>query len=420
MSLQNGEVKGNQQMGMLLSVQNLTYAPAIDGSLINNRQYKELNFSPLQYTGLAGAPQLVINSGGDYIFGPTSYIKFNIKSADANSSLASTAYDIFKEFEINHRTGDLIDRVNNVNGLIHELLKYQEGPNYSNGLLAGGVGNGYAGVMGRGSGALNADAGVDVVLPLSWFSGFFAQKALIPAPLIAGATMKLQFENINRAIKQASGVANITISSMTLVLDSYELMDSAVKALTAQMANVKTSGLQYSFSSWQNTNKTFDGTSFDLDINLSAAKTMLVLAKTRETDEFKAAQDSMTAEAYPYSRWRLRLGSETQPQHEVKTSAEAYVITQSAFGQKHVDDVSTRNGGYTNISVDFASYKTSSIICVDMEKSNILAHSGRATNNARLINLNGEFTGAASRQMDVWVQILKVANVMKDNVVVDK
>ena len=402
---------GQNQMGMLLSVNALTYAPPIDGSLVNNRQYKEYNFQPLSYTGLSGSPQMIVNSGSDYVYGPTSYIRMKVTSSLDTTSFASSAYDLFREFEIDHRSGDLIDRTRNVNALVQSLLEYQEGKGYA---------DGYAQVFGKGAAGATLQNGVDVILPLSWFSGVFSQRALIPASLIAGAKIKLQWEKLASAVVDSAGSPVITVSNMSLVLDSFELMDSARKALLQQQANVKTQGLQFSYSSWDNTNRSFDTTGFDLDVNLSAAKTMIVLAKTRLTDEFKQTQDSMSAEAYPYEGgdWRLRLGSETQPQHQVTTSAEAYVLTQNAFQNIHCDDVNVRKNAH--VLKDFTAYKANSVIAVNMEKSQILSMSGRPTNNSRLINLNGTFKDPSSRQMDVWVQILKVANVMVDNVVVDK
>ena len=406
------EKSGQNQMGMLLSVNSLTYAPPIDGSLVNDRQYKAYNFQPLNYTGLTGAPSIVINSGDDYVWGPTSYVRMRITSSLATTSFASSAYDLFREFEINHRSGDLLDRSTNVNALIQELLRFQEGRGY-------GSTDGYAGVFGSGASSADLNAGVDVILPLSFFSGLFAQRTLIPSSLLSGSKIKLQWESLVKAVIDSASTPVLTISDMTLVLDSFELMDSAKKALLQQQANVKTQGLQFSYSSWVNTNKTFSTTAYDLDVNLSAAKTMLVLVKTRTTADLAGqTEDSMTAEAYPYVSWRLRLGSETQPQHEVKTSAEAYILTQSAFSNVHCDDINARKPAH--VETGYGDYKASSVVCVDMERSQILSLSGRPTNNSRLINYNGAFSASTSRQMDVWVQILKVCNVMVDNVVVDK
>ena len=405
------ESKGQNQMGMLMSVNSLTYAPPIDGSLVNNRQYKEYNFQPLAYTGLVGAPQIIVNSGDDYVYGPTSYIRMNISSSLATTSFASSAYDLFREFNLQHRSGDLIDKTSNVNSLIQTLQSYQEGKGY-----AGTAG--YTGVMGAGATGAELNAGIDVILPLSWFSGVFAQRTLLPSSLIAGAKLTLQWEALTRAVIDSAGTPVITINNMSLVLDSFELMDSAKKALLQQMANVKTQGLQYSYSSWVNVNKPFTSTGFDFDVNLSAAKTMLVLAKTRATSQFTQTENSMSAEAFPYADWRLKLGSETQPQHQVKTPSESYVITQTSFSNIHCDDINMRKPAH--VEVGYTAYKASSVVCVAMEKSQILSLSGRPTNNSRLINLNGTFLAGVDRQMDVWVQILKVANVMSDNVVVDK
>ena len=405
---------GQNQMGMLMSVNQITYAPPVDGSLVNDRQYKEYNFQPLSYTGLVGAPQMLMNSGDDFVYGPTSYLRMKLASSTATTTFASTAMDLFNEFQLQHRSGDLIDRTQNVNALVAELIKYQEGKGYH---------SGYTQVMGQGATNANINAGIDVIIPLSWFSGVFSQKALIPSSLLAGSKLTLQWERIAKAVIDSGGSDPVlTITGLSLVLDSFELMDSARKALLQQMANVKTQGLQYSYSSWVNVNKNFTSTGFDFDVNLSAAKAELVLVKTRKTADFALDKNSILSEQeYPYSDWRLRLGSEVQPQHQVRSVAEAYVITQNSWGNYHCDDLNTRKPAH--VEVGYAAYSAANgrpSVAIELSKNQVLANSGRPTNNSRLINFNGTFAGAVDRQMDVWVQILKVANVMVDNVVVDK
>ena len=402
------EKSGSDDLSMLMSVNALQYSPPIDGSLVNSRQYKKYNFSPLNYTN-GGAPEIVINSGSDYIWGPTSAIQLTIKTAASATLSGAGAFNLINEFDWTHRSGDQIDRVRNVNSLVQTLINYEEGVDYV----------GYGGMFGLGV-ATGIASEKTFSLPMSLLSGAWAQKVLIPADMVAGSKLKIQLESLVRAFVGAPGDTEIT--GVQLLLDSYDLFDAAKKALMSQSANVRTQGLQFSYHSWAQTNKTFTSTGYDLDINLSAAKTIMLLAKTRTTAALaNPASDSISSEDYPYSSWRVRLGSNTNPQHEVTNKAEAYFLTQNAFGNRHNQDLHSSHR--VSSGTTYAQYTGGdgkAVVCISLEKNSVTSLSGEATNNSRLLNISGEFAGAVGRQMDVWVKHLRVANVMRDNVVIDK
>lgn len=400
------EKKGDNQLSMLMSVNSLQYAPPIDGSLVNTRQYKKYNFS--NTTAVPGSQvNIKVNSGSDYVWGPTSAILIEVKTENDVDYGVGSAFNLIREVEWSHRSGDQIDRVKNVNTLVHSLVSYEEGTDYA---------AGYGQLYGQAE-AKTATKRM-YVLPLSLISGAFAQKTLIPADLIAGSDIRVQFETSVLAFVGDPGA--VEISGISLLLDSFDLFDSAKKALMAQSSNVRTQGLQFSFYSWFNVNKQYNTSAFDMDINLSAAQTLLLMGKARLVADLAQGNDSMKSMNYPYTNWRVRLGQNTQPQHEVRDVAESYFLTQNAFGVSRCNDLhAPKHPNLTAVSLD--TYKTSDgVVCVALEKNMVTSISGSPTNNSRLLNINGDFIDGTAKQLDVWVKHLRVANVMRDNVVIDK
>lgn len=432
------EQKGNgvvSQMGQLLSLNKLSYSAPMDGNLNQKRQYKKYNFTPLVYDG-NGAPQIQINSGSDFCWGPGSAIVLTCQALAAGGEVGSvnasfgvgSAYNLFSEFEITHRSGDTLDKVRNVDSLVQTLSLWQNGADFQS----------YAQLYG--SGAIAPDdvgtAAKTYVLPLSLFSGFFAQNAMIPSHLLAGSRMTLQLNAVAQALSDlGTGPANrVKITSMELLLDSFDLIDSAKKIMMSQAGNVKQGGLQYTYHSWFNINKTFQSTGFNFDVALSAAKTSIVLAKTRLVANLNdGTKDSMGAEVYPYSAVRLRVGSDTQPQFEITSPSEAYFITQNSFENQPLYEYGDMR--HQNITVSFKDYdaedngagiadgvafKGAPCLAISMERNALLGLSGQVTNNSRLINLSGDFKNPSARQMDIYVSHYRVANVFLENVVVNK
>ena len=183
------------QMGQLLQLNKLSYSAPMDGNLTQKRQYKKYNFTPLIYEG-SGAPQIQINSGSDFCWGPGSAIVVkvqattaaNVPSVGASFGVGS-AYNLFSEFELQHRSGDTLDKVRNVDSLVQTLTLWQNGSDFTR----------YGEVYGIGDDTLQTEK--TFVLPLSLFSGFFAQNAMIPSHLLAGSRMTLQLSAVAQALR---------------------------------------------------------------------------------------------------------------------------------------------------------------------------------------------------------------------------
>ena len=419
----------NSQMAVLMDINQLSYSPPIDGSLANSRQGKKYAFTPLNYNA-GGQPQIQINSGSDYVSGPTSFISIKPTVTNAGGVAAwnkvgttdgnGSAFNLIREFQLSHRSGDVLDRTDHLNSLIAELVRYAFDSSYSEKFAQV---FGYSEVIDLS--VLTDDARKVYALPLFLLSGMFAQKALIPSHLLAGAKMKIQLETASRALVVDAGVAGYSLDDVSLVLDSVDLFDAAKKALSEQAANTRTQGLQYPYYSWFQLRKSESTSRLNFDINISAAKTMMLLIKTRTAAVIDSSLlNSMAPDIYRYKNWRARIGALSLPQHLVQDSAESYMITQEAFSANPDRDM--LNPSRVQCGVSYARYSSqtldvgAAVIAISMEKSTIVALSGEPTSNNRLLNFSCEYVDDVPRVIDGYIKHLRVANVMMDNVVVDK
>jgi len=413
----------SEQLNILMDVNQLSYSPAIDSSLSNSRQLKRYAFSPQDYNARQ-QPQIQLNSGGDFISGPTSYINLDIevtatgeakwnKVDDSNGS----CFNIIREYQHSHKSGDVLDRTDQLNNLVAELVRYAHDSSYS---------EKFAQVFGYGNtDDLSVGGKKSYALPMFLFSGLFGQRALIPSFLMAGSKIKIQLETNVTALVAGNVDALYQVKNMNIVLDSIDLFDGAKRSLMLQAGNVKTQGLQYPYSSWFQLRKSESSQNLNFDLNLSAAKTIKLIVKTRLTSTLTAgAENSFVPEIYNYSNWRVRIGSQSMPQDLVQNSAYSYMITQEAFSGQPDSDILNRKdvkcgvsyNDYSTVDVD----DTAAIVAISLEKNSIVALSGEITNNCRLLNFTAQYNTMESRVVDAYILHLRVANIMLDNVVVDR
>lgn len=426
----------NEQLAMLMDINQLSYSPPIDGSLSNYRQGKKLLFNPSTYTPSQVA-QLQINSGSDFISGATSYILltcsvsatlageqtvgWNFPHVDGEYDGNGSAFNLFREFQISHRSGEVIDRTDQLNALVATLVEYAFDDSYRSQV---------AEVFGFANGDnLNGAPARTYALPLFLCSGLFAQMALIPSFLIAGARINIQLETPTTALCTNGTNPSYSITDMNLVLDSVDIYDAAKRSLLSQASNTSTQGLQFPYHSYFQLRKIVDGSSLNFDLNLSAAKTIQAIIKTRVTARINAlGSNSIASEGWQYSTWRFRLGSLTMPQYEVNNPADSFLLSQVAFdGSPNLDLLNPKhvqNGvsylDYATPDAGLADNGGNCVVAMTLEKQPILSLSGCVTNNSQLLNFTATYSTEVNRTVDAYIKHLRVANVMLDNVVIDR
>lgn len=421
------------EMRMVIEANKLTYSKMMDASLVHTRQYRQYNFSPNSFlTGSTSQAEIILGSSSDFIFGPKSYMKITVQAVKADGTAAaagcrfgttanpnSSAMNIFSVSEFTHRSGDQLDRTANLNSLAPILLQYGNDSHYIEN-FAPAFG---APVIDAAGQYVYDDIAQEKTycIPMWLFSGLWAQEELLPGNLCGGMRCRFEFAGITQLLGVNSDATQVRISGASIVLDSYQLYDGVVSELNAAQANLQTQGLQYTYHSYHNIQRSITNTNLQVDLNYSAAQVLQLIVKSRQTAVVATqAGDSLESEDYNYVRIQARLGSLTFPRHPLETVNESYVITAASFDQLPVLDVVQHQK--SNIGTKFSDYKTNSA-CVSfgMERSNVLNGVGQLTNNSRLLTVEAIMAADdTDRTIDTWLKHVRVVNIMLDNVTVDR
>ena len=400
----------------------LVYETPINPSVINKRTYKEYNFSNSSYEP-GQTMQAIINSGGDAIWGPSSYINLKVKRNTANSQLGGkvdgTAYGLFKNVRLTHRSGEVLEDIRDIDKLaclhLHWATSLEDFEKNKQ-------------IMGN---AVPGQSDLNCMLPLKHMLGCFSRTdQYLPPGFLAGAKLEFDLNTNARALVGDAG-CTYQIASCQLVLDSADVYDSIKKDLLDEQMDVKKSGLQFSYPTYFSSVLSNGAvTALNIDIQRSASVTMMALIasqlKTVDTLDTVSPNDF---NSYTITDWQFRLGSEYMPkQRTVSSEEESFLLTTQAFdGMPHQNDRSYMNStgipffapngvsSYANGNQD----DNRSVLAVSLEKSAAgLALTGEPTNNSRVLNFSAGSSQADSN-VYAFLKYLRVANIMGDNVVVD-
>jgi len=407
----------------LREVNRLVYLKPDNGALVDKRTMKSYNFSSASFAAGRSA-QCLINSGGDAIWGPTSYLRMEYTKADGASTVGSgSVLNFIRSVRLTHRSGEVLEFIDNYNVLGKLLLAYaQDGDDAAK----------MADML-----QVPLAAGTYVVtIPMWILLGVFAEQSqYIPPGFLAGARLDVLLEN-DSIIWAAPALGDaLTDVNLSLVLDSSQVYDSVTKQIMDEQADVARSGLQFSYSTWFNTHSPFGTASVNFDVQQSASITQMVTAVIRPQ-----ANLVLNADSFAFSQTALktqwRLGSQYFPQQALELNRgqqEAYYTTLVAWDGAPMQFAGKRASG-KGADVGLAQWSTAVVAppvpfnglvlnanyAQTMEKSSTgLQLTGEATNNARILNLEMTKTAVADR-VDVFLKYLRVANIMGDNVVVDR
>ena len=390
----------------LREVNRLTYLKPDNGALIDKRTMKSYNFSSSAYAAGQTA-QCIINSGGDAVWGPTSYLRFEF-TKDAGTIGTGSMLNFIKSVRLTHRSGEVLEYIQNYNVLGKLMI------GYSVDLQTAIKVTDLLGVP--------DDAGTYIrCIPMWLLAGVFAEQTqYCPPGMLAGAKLEIELESNAIAFATAGALSAVKLS---IVLDSASVYDSVTRQLMDEQADVGRSGLQFSYSTWFSSQAPFAATSINFDVQQSASITQMATAVIRPSANLAAGADSfLFDDALLSVQWRL--GSQYFPQQALKLTAdeqvEAYLTTLTAWDGAPMQYAGSGASG-KGAGANFATFAADSAnYAQTMEKSSTgLQLTGEATNNARILNF--EATKAARNDtVTVFLKYLRVANLMGDNVVVDR
>lgn len=402
---------------------NLIYARPSSGSLINERTQKLSYPASLSYS-LGSTMQFVINSGTESVWGPSSYLKLKLDiTAGANNyQINGSLLNLFSQARLYHRSGELLEQVFFSDILSNIKLRYMTSASDYSKLYS---------LIGAPPipGSTSAEAvppgvGAYYMLPLSFLFGIFDNHSqYIPSQLLAGARMELVL-NSSSAECGMTGTA-VVVANITpvLSLDCSQLYDAVQKQLLEESADVQASGIQYTYSTYFSSQSASQIGAVNIDVLQSASLTERVFLVNTQTASLDPANGAPKYNFLPLKAsngdwsYQFRIGAHYLPIYAVQDNVESFQQTQIAFNGAYNQFRSVPT--HTGISVS-AFGATNAVYATSLEKSAAdVALSGEPTNNSRIVNFSAQGTVVAFKNT-VFLQYVRVANLMLDSCVVDR
>lgn len=417
----------------LREVNRMMYLRPDNGSLVDKRNHKNYNFSNLTYKTGSNA-QAIIQSGADAVWGPSSYLKVPVKLAVAGGGNfvidnGALGLNMIESVRLTHRSGEIIEFIDNYNLLGNVLLNWdtdsEEFLKLESMLNAGST---FAADVKTFTVPAEGEATFNVIIPLWLLLGCFANKdQYIPPNFLAGAKLELKIASAAVIFKTVPAGGTMEISPQ-VVLDSAKVYDSVAAQLLDQQADVERSGLQFTYSTWFNNSTTASTEQVNVDVQQSASITEKVIAVFRDSANVTDPAGKDTFLCAPIAtNYQWRLGSTYYPQARVGLvdgQGEAYQQSLIAWDSSPNQYHGFKSDG--NCSVDLRRFSAAANFvaphyATTLEKSAVgLTLTGEPTNNSRSLNFSASIENPGTADVQIYLKYTRIANVLGENLVVDR
>ena len=483
----------------LIDMNHLRYEAPESVCATSNANRNQINFNPNAYTVSGGEqPSLLLNVGSSFTDGQKSMIQLtmtvncvapsnavyfafgnNVPSSTSGNSYYNSNGSILNLIsEVNHqsKSGELLYR---------ELYKNQT-QTTSRLYKIDAQRRKYIGVMGsseyfNGSWRFPVypiNQPVTFMIPLCELSSFFNTSQLIPPMLLSGSIMRLTIAPIATALVfyQANGTSlatgtigltNISLKSMVAYLHQSELYDSVNSLILSSSASLEMNGLQYAYNTQFNTIFNPTSSTFNFDIQLSAAKISSLVLKFVPKNAFtfpipdgnlSTKQDPVASASIsdlaltagtpggdPNSLGfsvQIRLGNLVMPLFPISSAVDMFQQTCNALnpisfsGCDDPDPLKTINKlqagvisypEYCSVSPSASNAQKNgagtgaTLFGFSFERSSAVNIGGLSSNNARILSVEVQnMANSSNFQCIASVTYLQIANVSTDNIVVNR
>lgn len=334
----------------LIAVNDLTYVLEPDLSVAVNKTHKKHFFQSNEYTSTQRGI-CILNSGADYIDTRKSYLSFDIKvnaSQEADRAKIGlfgahgTACNLIDSILISTRSGDELCRISDYNLMQNMLLPLKKNRDWSFGQGGTMLYNGF--VVSDGAYKEKIGEYVKCIIPMHMLTPLFAYGRLMPAMLMSGLRIEIEWASPNKAFQQLT-FANLlpggpggtnnhnnpflsyTIKDPNFTLCSVQLSDSIQRALNEQSA---VNGLEIVYCDYERCEQRQPGSNstFNVEVRKSCSRALKAYARVRcevhvtaTVDRCKDYQkDSFRGEhQFPWTEYQWQLGSLYFPQQPVKS-----------------------------------------------------------------------------------------------------
>jgi hypothetical protein len=473
---------GSSQRSGMLAVNDLNYILPPDLSVTVNNTFKNHYFQSSTYTNNQRAI-CILNSGADYGDMRTSTLNFTIAATTFTNECYAyfgkngSALNCIRSITISSRSGDEIARSSYLNHRSAAELGFKYSANWVN-----TVGQ----AMGYGAGVpptTGTPGYLRVSIPLYVLSDFFAYGRLMPAMVLAGLRVEIDWENPTTAFQQChpsdgstptvtdAKMTVYTISDLYISLRSVQLTDGTQRALNEMSA---VNGLEIVYCDYEQTEQTSDAT-VDLEVRKAASRALKATVVSRPTDAETSILDSFSTETFDYKTWQWQLGSLYFPQQPVQATTpdriipESYQHTLVAFHtykgdstrcsaiplrskfnylqQNAVNQTAGANTQYwLQQGIDHADAKTPwtepantrldsaqntaghagtfangrTTLAVLLERSDLFNLTGVPINNSRVLKFRATYNTARNRIVTIFLKYVRLARVFLNNVEVEQ
>ena len=489
----------------LIDMNHLRYeaCESLCASAMTNRN--QINFNPNAYSACTGGeqPSLLFNVGSSYTDGQKSMIQLTMivnytgtgnAATDAvywafgnNLQITTTGGAYFNSggsvlnliSEVNHqsKSGELLYRelYKNQTRTTSRLYQIDKSRREYLGIMGGAQVNVKSNLVYPQFPLYPLNVPVTFEIPLSELSDFFGTSQLIPPMLLSGSILRLTlakpksamilYTAVGNVIASTGDLTSISLKNMVAYLQQSELYDSVNSLILASANSLETNGLQYCYNTCFNTVFNPASSSFNFDIQLSAAKISSLVLKFRRKDQMTfplvisptsprdpvAAADlsdlSVIAANADSNQLgfsiQIRLGNLVMPLFPIQSAVDMYQQTCNALnpisfsGGTDPDPLKTVNKlmpgcvGFTDYSQPTITGDGNSLTqgvgtgaCLfgfSFERSSAVNIGGLSSNNSRILSVEVQnMANAANFTCIASVTYLSIANVSSDNVVVNK
>jgi hypothetical protein len=385
---------------------------------VDSRNFQVVN-SDISTAGPNQTVQFRFNTGTSYVHFMNSYLKFTVTaSAGTDHDLKSgSALNFIRETVVLSHSGVEMDRLNYCNLYNSKVLDYKYSADYLDNALS---------IMDYKTSASEdaiSTTSKTYCIPLHLLCGFFDQDKLCPSHLCAGLNLQITFETALRAIVAGTGSPSYTMSNMEVHLDSYMLSTVVRRKLDAISAS---NGLEYFYVSKHAGRYTTSATTGNFQVSRAVSRALgAVCVHQLDSEVDGVNEDSMRSDkivdgaATGVATVQWRLGGRYFPNKIINTRPDLYMFNQWAFN-KHRSMFSPGNVGISDLDSDGAQAGRKGLLAVNLETSTTVALSGLPLNNARRLNLDVTYGDAVARTVYIWLEYLRVAKAMLDNIKVSE
>jgi hypothetical protein len=403
----------------LLVVNSLQYKMPSNMSVCVSRNMKR-SFANLESYREGGKIIVTWNTGSEFVYGPNGYLVFDIEVEGSGATGvvqgsfgSGSACNVIDNVTVTSVQGTEVDRNEGVNVYVRDMDRYK----YSQDWL-----NNFGSIMGYASTETGASVGPVLTtspqrfcIPLSKLCGMCNSKVLIPSTLAGGLRFEIKLASANTALKDistlTSTLSNYKLTNVNMHLDTYQLADSIQKRLMMESAS---RGLEYYYETYDRTRHNITSSNkANITVRKSVARALSAHAKTRlNANVTDKNEDSMESEVNKVSSFFWRLGALNFPNQRLNGLDEQYYYAQYSMGK--VDQP------FKNNSVSLADFKDKEgLVCVTLERSNVIDGSGLPVNNSRQLQVEIDYgEDSQTRDIDVYMNYLQLARVFVNNVLV--